>query len=183
MQLASGCMWIWFVDSIPALVGFLRALRFPPSPKIGILSYFWSTVSDLSLCVYSLLVCLRLNYLCVRCGCHTAAPCEPSGLICRALQKLLIKKRRNWKIEPQITISFKNGFVSAIMCFFFFSFSFFFFFFLYISFLLLQKELGKLIFKTVITKEFIIKKNPKLFIAIMYKERKPLQSAISVFLF
>ena len=33
MQLASVCMWIWFADSIPALVGFLRALRFPPTPK------------------------------------------------------------------------------------------------------------------------------------------------------
>ena len=33
MQLASGCMWIWFADSIPALVGFLRALWFPPTPK------------------------------------------------------------------------------------------------------------------------------------------------------
>ena len=39
MQLASGCMWIWYVDSIPALVGFLQALRFPPTLKIGILPY------------------------------------------------------------------------------------------------------------------------------------------------
>ena len=38
----------------------------------------------------SLLICLRFNNLCVRCGCHTAAPREPGGLICRALQKLLI---------------------------------------------------------------------------------------------
>ena len=44
-------------------------------------------VSGLSLCVLRLLVCLRLNYLCVRCGWHTAASWEPSGLICRALQK------------------------------------------------------------------------------------------------
>ena len=33
MQLASGCMWIWFADSIPALVGFLWAFRLPPPPK------------------------------------------------------------------------------------------------------------------------------------------------------
>ena len=57
---------------------------------IEILSYFWSIVSGLSLCVQSLLVCLRFNSLCVPCSCHTAAPREPSGLISRALQKLLI---------------------------------------------------------------------------------------------
>ena len=49
MQLASGCMWIWFADSIPALVGFLRALRFPPTPKnrnpfIFLVNSFWSLV-------------------------------------------------------------------------------------------------------------------------------------------
>ena len=49
MQLASGCMWIWFADSIPALVGFLRALRFPPAPKnrypfIFLVNSFWSLV-------------------------------------------------------------------------------------------------------------------------------------------
>ena len=30
---ASGCMWIWFANSIPALVGFLWVLRFPLTPK------------------------------------------------------------------------------------------------------------------------------------------------------
>ena len=34
--------------------------------------------------------CLRYKYLYVHCGCHTAAPWEPSGLICRALQRLQI---------------------------------------------------------------------------------------------
>ena len=52
--------------------------------KIGILSYFWSIVSGFSLCVQSLLVCLKFNNLCVRCSCHTAAPREPCGLITRA---------------------------------------------------------------------------------------------------
>ena len=33
MIVASGCTWIWFAESTPALVGFLRAIRFPPSPK------------------------------------------------------------------------------------------------------------------------------------------------------
>ena len=43
MQLATGCMWIWFADSIPALalVGFLRALRFPP----GVSSYTYKLES------------------------------------------------------------------------------------------------------------------------------------------
>ena len=91
MQLASGCMWIWFADSIPALVGFLRALRFPPTPKnrnpfIFLVNSFWSLV----VCIKP--ACLPEVWLpiCVRCGCHTAAPWEPSGLICRALQKLQI---------------------------------------------------------------------------------------------
>ena len=49
MQLASGCMWIWFADSIPTLVGFLRALQFPPTPKnrnpfIFLVHSFWSLV-------------------------------------------------------------------------------------------------------------------------------------------
>ena len=49
MQLASGCMWIWFADSIPALVGFLQALRFLPTPKnrnpfIFLVNSFWSLV-------------------------------------------------------------------------------------------------------------------------------------------
>ena len=30
------------------------------------------------------------NNLCVCCGCHTAVPREPSGLLSRALQKLLV---------------------------------------------------------------------------------------------
>ena len=30
---ASRCMWIWFADFLPALVGFLWALRFPRTPK------------------------------------------------------------------------------------------------------------------------------------------------------
>ena len=46
---ASQCMWIWFADSPPALVGFLRALRFPPTPKnlntfIFLVHSFWSLV-------------------------------------------------------------------------------------------------------------------------------------------
>ena len=91
MQLTNGCMWIWFADSVPTLVGFLQALRFSPTPKnqnpfIFVVHSFWS----LSLCVQSLLGCLRFNYLCVRCSCHTAAPREPSGLNSRALQKPLI---------------------------------------------------------------------------------------------
>ena len=90
LQLASGCMWIWFADSIPALVGFLWALRFPPTPKnqnpfIFLVHSFWSLV----VCKKPV-VCRRFNYLCVRCSCHTAAPWEPSGLICRPLQKLQI---------------------------------------------------------------------------------------------
>ena len=90
MQLSSGCMWIWFADSIPTLVGFLWALQFPPAPKnqnpfIFLVHSFWSLVA----CI-SLFVCLRFNYLCVGCGCHTAAFWEPSGLIWRALQKLQI---------------------------------------------------------------------------------------------
>ena len=37
MQLASGCMWIWFANSIPAFIGFLRALLL--HLKIRILPY------------------------------------------------------------------------------------------------------------------------------------------------
>ena len=42
-------MWIWFADSIPALVGFLRLLQFPPTPKnrnpfIFLVNSFWSLV-------------------------------------------------------------------------------------------------------------------------------------------
>ena len=82
-----------FADSIPALVGFLRALRFPPTTKnrnpfIFLVNSFWSLV----VCIKP--ACLPEVWLpmCadVRCGCHTAAPWEPSGLICRALQKLQI---------------------------------------------------------------------------------------------
>ena len=59
----SGCMWIWFADSIPALVGFLRALRFPPTPKnryssIFLVRSFWSLV----VCILPslLVVCIKL---------------------------------------------------------------------------------------------------------------------------
>ena len=65
MQLASGCMWIWFADSLPALVGFLQALRFPPTPKNRNPFIFLVNSSGLSLCVQSLLGCLGFNYLCV----------------------------------------------------------------------------------------------------------------------
>ena len=40
---------------------FRKTNRFSRYLKIGILSYFWSTVTGLSLCVKSLLVCLRFN--------------------------------------------------------------------------------------------------------------------------
>ena len=89
-----------YIVTVPKLycVGTEGIIMFTPymSPpdclisEIGILSYFWSIVSGLSLCVQSLLVCPRFNNLCVRCGCHTVAPRELSGLISRALQKLLI---------------------------------------------------------------------------------------------
>ena len=82
---------VWFTDSIPALVGFLRVLRFLPAPKnrnhsIFLVHSFWFLV----VCVQSLLGCLVFNYLCVRCGYHTTASREPCGLISRTLQKLLI---------------------------------------------------------------------------------------------
>ena len=84
-------MRVWFADSIPVLVGFLRVLQFPPTPKIGILPNFWSIISGFSLFVYkACLAAFGFNYLCVRCGYHTTAPREPSRLISRALQKLLI---------------------------------------------------------------------------------------------
>ena len=65
MQLASGCMYVWFADSISALLSFLRVLRFPPTPKnrnpsIFLVHSFWFLV----VCVQSLLGCLGLNYLC-----------------------------------------------------------------------------------------------------------------------
>ena len=80
LPLWNTCMWICFADSISALVGFLRALQFPPTPKNQNPFIFLINSSGLSLCVQSLLGCLRFDYLCVRCGCHTAAPWEPSGL-------------------------------------------------------------------------------------------------------
>ena len=55
---ASGCMQIWFADSIPALVSFLRARRFPPTPTNRNPSLFWSIVSGLTLCVQDCLVAL-----------------------------------------------------------------------------------------------------------------------------
>ena len=64
-SLASGCMWIWFADSILSLVGFLYALQFPPTLKIRILSYSWSIVADLSLCVKACLSAWGLiTYVC-----------------------------------------------------------------------------------------------------------------------
>ena len=85
MQLASGCMQVWFADSIPALIVFLWVLRFPPTPEnrnlfIFLVHSFWFLV-----------VCkLGLNYLCVRCGCPTAVPGEPIGLKSCVLQNLPI---------------------------------------------------------------------------------------------
>ena len=50
--------------------------------------------SDLEPCHKARPACLPEVWLpmcdCVRCGCHTAVPWEPSGLICHALQKLQI---------------------------------------------------------------------------------------------
>ena len=48
MQLAV-VVFGWFADSIPTLVGFLRAIRFPPTPKnwnpfIFLVHSFWSLV-------------------------------------------------------------------------------------------------------------------------------------------
>ena len=40
MQLASGCMWIWFANSKLGSIGFLRALWFLLHLQIGILPYF-----------------------------------------------------------------------------------------------------------------------------------------------
>ena len=57
--------------------------------KLESFHIFWFIFSGLSLCVQSLLDCMRFNNLCMRC-CHTAAPSEPGGLICCALQKLQI---------------------------------------------------------------------------------------------
>ena len=51
-------MWIWFADSISALVGFLRALLFPPTPKNRNPFMFLVNSSGLSLYVQSLLGCL-----------------------------------------------------------------------------------------------------------------------------
>ena len=79
-SLASGCMWSWFADSISALVGFIRALRFPPTPKNRNPFIFLVDSSGLSLCKQTLFGCLRLNYLCVCCGYHTGVPWEPSWL-------------------------------------------------------------------------------------------------------
>ena len=90
----SGCMWIWFADSIlPALVGFLRALRFLLHLKIRIFSYsipysFWSFVVFVyklawlrawGLITYVCAAAVKQRYLKI-----------PVGLICGALQKLQI---------------------------------------------------------------------------------------------
>ena len=72
--------WVWFADSIPVLVDFLRVLRFPPPPKNrrefwvrG--PYFWFLV----VCVQRLHWLPRVfTYVCL-CGYHTTAPREPVG--------------------------------------------------------------------------------------------------------
>ena len=62
-------------------------------------SFFWSIVSGITLCVQSLLDWLKFNYLCVRCGCHTAVSWEPSGFKCCALQNKAV-------LEPRVSPAF-----------------------------------------------------------------------------
>ena len=61
MQLASGCMRVWFANSIPALVGFLQVLWFPLTPKNLNPSIFWFIVSGFSLCVFKALAASDLT--------------------------------------------------------------------------------------------------------------------------
>ena len=90
MQLASGCMWIWFADSIPALVGILRALQFPPTPKnrnplTFMVHSFWS-----SRCVYKAWLSAWgwITYVCA--AAVTQRRLENPVAWCRALQKLQV---------------------------------------------------------------------------------------------
>ena len=67
MQLASGCMWIWFANSMPTLEGFLWVLQDKnQSLSIFLVHSLWSHI----VCT-SLLGCRRFNHLCMRCGLKT----------------------------------------------------------------------------------------------------------------
>ena len=76
---------------MPTLVCFLRVLWFLPTPENqNSLILFFGPYFMVSHVCTNLLGRLGFNFLSVRCGYHTTEPGEPSGLIGRMLQKLLI---------------------------------------------------------------------------------------------
>ena len=86
MQLASGCTWIWFVDSIPVLVGFLRVLRFPPTSKNRTSIQYFLVIVPVR-CVVG--VCKRpIARICVSAAADTQQRLETYGWLARRINTL-----------------------------------------------------------------------------------------------
>ena len=86
MQLASGCTWIWFVDSIPVLVGFLRVLRFPPTSKNRTSFHYFLVIVPVR-CVVG--VCKRPRIpSCVSAAADTQQRLETYGWLARRINTL-----------------------------------------------------------------------------------------------